>query len=117
MMNSLVGKTLQGGKYTLEQLLGEGGFGVTYKATHHYLGQLVVIKTLNDATRQSPQYAYLEQQFRDEARRLALCVHPNIVRVNDFFTNPCPKQSPFTTFGRLARRYRSFTKMGCCTEM
>jgi tRNA A-37 threonylcarbamoyl transferase component Bud32 len=85
-MNTLVGKTLQGGKYTLEQTLGEGGSGVTFRAAHHYLGQWVVIKTLNETSRRSPQFAHLEQSFRDEARRLALCNHPNIVRVNDFFT-------------------------------
>jgi serine/threonine protein kinase len=79
------GKVLQGGKYSLDQLLGEGGFGITYKATHHYLGQTVVIKTLNPANQNHPQFAKLEQQFQDEGRRLALCVHPNIVRVNDFF--------------------------------
>ncbi|MBD2256968.1 serine/threonine-protein kinase [Pseudanabaena sp. FACHB-2040] len=85
-MNTLVGKTLQGGKYTLEQTLGEGGSGVTFRAAHHYLGQWVVIKTLNETSRRSPQFSNLEQSFRDEARRLALCNHPNIVRVNDFFT-------------------------------
>jgi eukaryotic-like serine/threonine-protein kinase len=79
------GKVLQGGKYSLDQLLGEGGFGITYKATHHYLGQMVVIKTLNSANKNHPQFAKLEQQFQDEGRRLAMCVHPNIVRVNDFF--------------------------------
>ena len=79
------GKVLQGGKYSLDQLLGEGGFGITYKATHHYLGQTVVIKTLNPANKDHPQFAKLEQQFQDEGRRLAVCVHPNIVRVNDFF--------------------------------
>jgi serine/threonine protein kinase len=84
-MNSLIGKALQGGKYTLDQLLGEGGFGVTYRATHHYLGQIVVIKTLNEVSQRSPQFADLQRQFQEEARRLALCVHPNIVRVSDFF--------------------------------
>ncbi|MCU0565902.1 MAG: protein kinase [Oculatellaceae cyanobacterium Prado106] len=79
------GQTLQGGKYTLDHLLGQGGFGITYKATHHYLGQTVVIKTLNPMNQNHPQFAKLEQQFKDEGRRLALCVHPNIVRVNDFF--------------------------------
>jgi serine/threonine protein kinase len=79
------GKVLQGGKYSLDQLLGQGGFGITYKATHHYLGQTVVIKTLNPDNKDHPQFAKLEQQFQDEGRRLALCVHPNIVRVNDFF--------------------------------
>lgn len=85
LMNTLIGKTLQGGKYTLEELLGQGGFGVTFRATHHYLGQPVVIKTLNLLNQSHPQFAKMEQQFQDEARRLAICVHPNIVRVNDFF--------------------------------
>jgi serine/threonine protein kinase len=85
IMNSLVGKALQGGKYTLEQPLGQGGFGITFLATHHYLGQKVVIKTLNPASQNNPQYVEFERQFRDEARRLAMCVHQNIVRVNDFF--------------------------------
>ena len=84
-MNSLVGKALQGGKYTLEEPIGQGGFGVTFRAIHHYLNQTVVIKTLNPTTQSNPQYAEFERQFRDEARRLAACVHPNIVRVNDFF--------------------------------
>jgi tRNA A-37 threonylcarbamoyl transferase component Bud32 len=84
-MNMLVGKSLQGGKYILEQPLGQGGFGITFKAVHRDLGQTVVIKTLNPASHQHPQFAQLERRFRDEARRLALCVHANIVRVNDFF--------------------------------
>jgi serine/threonine-protein kinase len=85
IMSALIGKTLQSGKYTLEQCLGQGGFGITFKATHHYLNQAVVIKTLNPDRVSDPQFASLEQRFQDEARRLALCVHPNIVRVNDFF--------------------------------
>lgn len=84
-MNSLVGKSLQGGKYTLEQELGRGGFGVTYKAIHHYLGQPVVIKTLNESLHLDPDFSRFQRQFQEEARRLALCLHPNIVRVSDFF--------------------------------
>jgi serine/threonine-protein kinase len=84
-MNSLVGKSLQGGKYTLEQELGRGGFGVTYKAIHHYLGQPVVIKTLNESLHLDPDFPRFQRQFQEEARRLALCLHPNIVRVSDFF--------------------------------
>jgi len=81
----LVGKTLQGGKYTLEQELGRGGFGVTYKATHHYLDQVVVIKTLNESLQLHPEFPRFQHRFQDEAKALALCVHPNIVRVSDFF--------------------------------
>lgn len=84
-MNSLVGTTLQGGKYTLISELGRGGFGVTYQATHEYLHQPVVIKTLHDSWQASPDFHRFQRQFQDEARRLALCLHPHIVRVHDFF--------------------------------
>jgi serine/threonine protein kinase len=83
-LNPWIGKSLQAGKYTLEATLGQGGFGITYRAMHHYLGQSVVIKTIHGTD--DPQEATkLQQQFQDEARRLALCNHPNIVRVSDFF--------------------------------
>ncbi|MBC6475201.1 MAG: protein kinase [Hormoscilla sp. GM102CHS1] len=85
-MDGLIGKTLQGGKYTLDRQLGQGGFGVTFKATHHYLNQVVVIKTLNESVRQHPKFAEYQRKFQDEARRLALFFHPHIVRVSDFFS-------------------------------
>ncbi|MGB3493384.1 MAG: serine/threonine-protein kinase, partial [Elainellaceae cyanobacterium] len=63
----------------------------TFKATHRALDQTVVIKTLKPLS-QLPQQAIatidaeaVKQQFQDEARRLALCPHPHIVRVSDFF--------------------------------
>ncbi|MCP6763073.1 MAG: protein kinase [Fischerella sp. CENA71] len=79
------GTKLQGGKYTLDQEIGRGGFGITFKATHHFLNHVVVIKTLNEKLRQHPDFVKFERQFQDEARRLATCVHPNIVRISDFF--------------------------------
>lgn len=81
----LTGTILQSGKYTIIQEIGRGGFGITFKATHHYLGQEVVMKTINERLRQHPDFPKFERQFQDEARRLAACVHPNIVRVSDFF--------------------------------
>lgn len=79
------GTILQGGKYTLIQEIGRGGFGITFKALHHYLDQEVVMKTINERLRQHPNFPKFERQFQDEARRLATCIHPNIVRVSDFF--------------------------------
>jgi serine/threonine protein kinase len=84
-MDTLIGTTLQSGKYTLDEELGRGGFGITFKATHHLLSQVVVIKTLNEALRKDPNYLNFQQKFQDEARRLALCNHPNIVRISDYF--------------------------------
>ncbi|HEY9658375.1 MAG TPA: serine/threonine-protein kinase, partial [Allocoleopsis sp.] len=84
-MNTLVGKSLQGSKYTLDELLGQGGFGITFKATHHYLDEIRVIKTLNPDLWRDPQFSQLELKFRDEAKRLERCEHENIVRMRDFF--------------------------------
>ncbi len=83
-MNSinLVGTSLQNGKYVIENELGRGGFGVTYRAVHKTLNQVVVIKTLRWSATDSEQQL---QQFQAEARRLAQCQHPNIVNVTDFF--------------------------------
>ncbi|MBK1986155.1 protein kinase [Sphaerospermopsis aphanizomenoides BCCUSP55] len=81
----LTGTILQSGKYTIIQEIGRGGFGITFKAKHHYLGQEVVMKTINERLRQNPDFPKFERQFQDEARRLATCIHPNIVRVSDFF--------------------------------
>lgn len=84
-MDSLIGQSLQSGKYTLDEPLGQGGFGVTFKATHHALHQTVVIKTLRSDPSLGSDIQALKQRFQDEARRLALCSHPHIVRVSDFF--------------------------------
>ncbi|HEY9639283.1 MAG TPA: protein kinase [Coleofasciculaceae cyanobacterium] len=84
-MSDGVGKVLQDGKYSLDQELGRGGFGITYKATHHALAQVVVIKTVNELVQQDPHFVNFQQQAQDEAKRLALCTHPGIVRVVDFF--------------------------------
>lgn len=84
-MKLTVGGTLQEGKYILDAVLGQGGFGVTYKATHTYLHQPVVIKTLNDSFDHQADFELLRQRFIEEARRLARFQHPHIVRVSDFF--------------------------------
>ncbi|MGC1528185.1 MAG: protein kinase [Phormidesmis sp.] len=84
-MSSLIGKRLQGGKYKLEAVLGRGGFGLTFRAHQTFLDQVVVIKTLNESFWRDPNLNGLQQQFQDEARRLAMCSHPNVVRVSDFF--------------------------------
>ncbi|NET11473.1 MAG: protein kinase, partial [Okeania sp. SIO1H6] len=41
------GKQLQNGKYIIQDLLGIGGFGITYRALEQSSNQLVAIKTLN----------------------------------------------------------------------
>jgi len=76
------GQKLQGGKYTIEQELGEGGFGITYRARDNN-GQKVVIKTLNETVQRRADFAKFQQDFLNEALRLARCSHPHIVRVDE----------------------------------
>ncbi|MBD1920194.1 serine/threonine protein kinase [Microcoleus sp. FACHB-831] len=83
------GKQLQGGRYVIEKVLGEGGFGITYKALHKLLNQLVVIKTPNQRLKYDPdEYPKYLQRFKEEGQRLARLSekpHPNIVRVSNLF--------------------------------
>ena len=78
-------------QYEIKRVLGRGGFGITYKATHLSLGQRVVIKTINDTLQKDPEYNSYLKRFRKEARTLAKLGelrHPHIVRVSDLFEVP-----------------------------
>lgn len=101
-MNELrSGAVLQGGKYRIERVLGQGGFGITYLATQTMLGCKVAIKEFffsdccersNDRSRVSvitDSKKELVEKFRTkflkEARLLLTINHSNIVRVMDAF--------------------------------
>jgi len=91
----LAGEPLQGGKYIIEHKLGEGGFGITYKALYVPLHQQVVIKTLNESLQNDREYPKYVQRFINEGQRvakLAASPHPSIVRVSELFREnglPC----------------------------
>ena len=84
-MESLVGRTLKNGKYLIDRELGQGGFGITYKAIHLETNEPVVIKTLKKASVDSPHRDKVRKQFLQEANRLFECKHSNIVRYLTFF--------------------------------
>ena len=75
------GDKLNNGKYTVEQILGCGGFGVTYKIRQNKNNRLFALKTLNLEARAKPDFPQLQAKFINEAIALASCRHPNIVRV------------------------------------
>nr|MDJ0715909.1 protein kinase [Prochloraceae cyanobacterium] len=84
-MTKMVGKSLQNGQYILEGELGQGGFGITYKATDTTRELKVVIKTLNCRLQKHSNPSKLHFEFENEAKRLSKFSHPNIVAYKDFF--------------------------------
>lgn len=74
-----VGSTL--GRYTLQEMLGEGSTSRIFRAFHETLGVPVAIKVYRPTSRINS--AELESKFVNEARMLARLDHPNIVRVLD----------------------------------
>ncbi len=95
------GTPLQGGKYVIKQVLGQGGFGITYLAEQVSLGRDVAIKEffmrdncLRDGqtsamtvptTGSAAQVAQFRKKFHKEARTLAGLDHPHIIGVIDVF--------------------------------
>ncbi len=82
------GYQLQSRDYRIERVLGQGGFGITYKARHLNLDQDFVIKTPNEHLKFDPDYPKFVDRFIKEGQRIAkLCTnpHPHIVRVFDLF--------------------------------
>lgn len=76
------GYQLQDGKYTIRQQLGVGGFGITYRARDKS-GQEFVIKALNNTVQNQLNFGKFQQDFLNEALRLAKCSHPNIACVHE----------------------------------
>ena len=100
MTNALpIGHILQN-EYKIEQVLGAGGFGITYLARDTNLNYLVVIKeflpqdmatrdqsriNVTPFTKDTQSYSHLLKRFSEEAQLLAKMRHPNIVKVTRFF--------------------------------
>jgi eukaryotic-like serine/threonine-protein kinase len=77
-IDPLLGKVL--GRYLLVRLLGEGGMGAVYEATHQELGRRAAIKVLHERYTRS---ADVRQRFVREGQSASRVRHPNVVDVYD----------------------------------
>ncbi len=95
------GMSLQNGKYRIEEVLGQGGFGITYLATQTLINRSVAVKefffrdccereamsnlvTVPTAANKELVERF-EKKFLKEARIILNLNHPNIIRVLDVF--------------------------------
>ena len=100
-MHLKIGSFLQGGRYRIEKVLGQGGFGITYRAYDMSMETDVAIKeffmkdfcnrSADDSSVSVPSLGSVEMvdryrsKFLLEARRLFKFTHRNIVRVFNVF--------------------------------
>lgn len=68
-------------KYRIEQLLGQGGMGAVYRATHLGTKRTVAVKIIRPGLSQSPEFV---ARFHREAEAAGRLRHPNVVDVTDF---------------------------------
>jgi HEAT repeat protein/tRNA A-37 threonylcarbamoyl transferase component Bud32 len=69
------------GSYQINRVLGEGGMGFVYEATHEVLNRRTAIKMLRSEMAAHPQVV---TRFLNEAKAVNLIDHPNIVNVYDY---------------------------------
>lgn len=75
-----LGQTL-GGRYRIEELLGQGGMSSVYRAIDPNLRRVVAIKMIHPHLSSNEEFV---RRFEEEASAVAQLRHPNIIQVYDF---------------------------------
>ncbi|MEZ5344088.1 MAG: protein kinase [Pyrinomonadaceae bacterium] len=78
--SGIIGHILDG-KYSIEKMLGKGGMGSVYLATHIGTARPVAVKVI---TPEFMERAEFIERFRREAKAAGRLRHPNVVDVTDF---------------------------------
>jgi len=82
MSGSLAPGTVVAGRYRLDRVLGQGGMGVVWAATHTITRRGVAMKFLKGPAHARPE---MRRRFLREARAAATVQHPSVVEVHDVF--------------------------------
>jgi serine/threonine protein kinase len=100
VLSAIVGVVKPGdvidGKYRIEALLGEGGMGVVYAASHMTIGNTVAIKVLRSEAMRSPE---VPARFKREATNMGMLRSEHVIRVIDI--GALPTGEPFMVMEML----------------
>ncbi|HSP79160.1 MAG TPA: serine/threonine-protein kinase [Myxococcaceae bacterium] len=77
---ALIGQVLDG-RYQIEDVLGQGGMGMVFRANQTSVHRPVAVKTLNPSLAAAPQFF---ERFRREAEIASRLRHPNVITIYDF---------------------------------
>lgn len=80
-LHELAPGSLIDGKYRIERVLGQGGMGAVFRATHVGTHRVVAVKVINPQFSNNPEFV---ERFRREAEAAGRLRHPNVVDVTDF---------------------------------
>ena len=77
----MIGKQIL--SYKIESLLGEGGMGNVYLASHVSLDRKVAVKSILPQLVKNEE---IKSRFLNEAKTMSKLQHPNIVALYDYYT-------------------------------
>lgn len=83
-VENLLGHVLDG-RYRLEDILGSGGMGTVYRATHVTIGKTLAVKVLAEEFAGDDTF---RKRFLREAQAVSQISHHNVVEVSDFGVTP-----------------------------
>ncbi|MGF1468213.1 MAG: serine/threonine protein kinase [Sandaracinaceae bacterium] len=80
----LIGTTVDG-RYRIEGVLGQGGMGIVYRATHTALNKALAVKVLRPEVTRDPE---ILARFRQEAQSASAIGNHHIIDISDFGALP-----------------------------
>lgn len=93
--HQLIGQVL-GDRYRVEEMIGVGGMGIVYRATHVTIGKPMAVKVLR--VRHARQES-VSARFAQEAQLASKIKHPNVVDIVDY--GQAPSGAPYYVMEHL----------------
>jgi serine/threonine-protein kinase len=72
------------GKYQIQDVLGQGGMGIVYRAFDPAIQRTVAIKTITKSALDAADLQYVLTRFRHEAQAVGRLTHPRIAAIYDY---------------------------------